>query len=167
MNKLPIKLSFLVMMLSSAVADPILPKIETEQGEGPLVKGGLWEVTYEATEYGPRYQDGPVVEVRKSYRETECRATRRLSMRSWLVTSDGRAFASVGFAEGSSNSITTIYSGDFTGGFEELTTGYSYPVGVVQFGYRETLYHTRARYVRVGDCPADMKPGERRNRSTE
>lgn len=160
-------LFFLMVAIPSAVADPIVPKIIAEQGEGPNIKGGLWESTFEASEYGPQYEGGPVVETRKSYRQTECRATRRVGMTGWILTSDRRAFARVGFAEGSSNSITTIYSGDFTDRFEVLTTSYSYPIGELRFGYRETLSHTRTRYVRLGDCPPGMKVGDRRNRSTD
>ena len=139
------------------------------QAEGPAVMGGLWQIEHEATEYGPRFEGGPVVERRTAFREERCFSAGPFapSVQSWLRTSDGRAFASVGFAEGSPNSITTIYSGDFNSRFVETNTGYSYPIGEVKFGYRETLGHTRTSYVRRGDCPPGMKPGERRNRTTD
>jgi len=137
--------------------------------EGPVVMGGLWQIEHETTEYGPRSEGGPLVERRTAFREERCFAAGRFapSVQRWLRTPDGRAFASVGFAEGSPNSITTIYSGDFKSRFIETNTSYSYPVGEVKFGYRETLGHTRTSYVRRGDCPPGMRPGDRRNRTTD
>lgn len=164
MNRILVKISIALLCMPSAGwgQSALMEK------DGPIVMGGLWEVNLETTEYGPRYEGGPVVERRTAFREERCLAAGPVaSGRSWLRTSDGRAFASVGFAEGSPNSITTIYSGDFNSRFVELDTSYSYPLGVVQFGFRETLGHMRASYVRRGDCPPDMKPGERRRRSTE
>lgn len=153
--------------LASAGLDEAAPSPSGDQGvasvdAGPVIAGGLWDVTIESTEYGPQYDGGPLVEKRKSWRELRCRATGSLvgGGVKWLVSADGAAFARVGFSAGSSNSVTTIASGDFTNSYDELDTSYSYPVGEVRFGYREVLSHVRRRFTRRGECPVGMNPGD-------
>ena len=153
--------------LASAGLDEAASSPSGKQGftivdAGPVISGGLWDVMVESTEYGPQYDGGPLVEKRKSWRELRCRATGPLvgGEVKWLVSTDGAAFARVGFSAGSSNSVTTIASGDFTKSYDELDTSYSYPVGEIRFGYREVLSHVRKRFTRRGECPVGMRPGD-------
>lgn len=140
-----------------------------ERVAGPLIAAGLWEVVYHSMGLTWKEYPNAINVVHKKSKELVCEGGVQMSG-DWIRSSDG---ALINVVAGSSDtgmvtSFLKMYSGNFShkyivdDRYEAFGAGLSYSAGRgVADGFPAAV-HSRYTATRIGDCPADMKPGEMR-----
>ena len=138
-----------------------------ERVEGPLITGGLWEVSGRSVTFEWQEYPNTVKVIPGKVKELVCEDGVRLGG-AWIRSADGSmSMLGVSFSEsGLGPSSLTVYSGDFSQRYtvdsRYETFGFGLAVGASEMGGRAAAVHSRRDARRIGDCPADMKPGETR-----
>lgn len=138
-----------------------------ERSEGPLIAAGLWEVSGRGVTFEWQEYPNTVKVIPGKVKELVCEDGLRLGGE-WIRSADGAlSMLGVSYSEsGLGPSSITVYSGDFSRRYtvdnRYETFGFGLAVGASAMVGRAAAVHSRRDAVRIGDCPADMKPGETR-----
>ena len=138
-----------------------------ERAEGPLIAAGLWEAASHGVVFEWQEYPDTVKVIHKKWKELICEDGVRHGGE-WIGSADGAlSMLGVSFSEsGLGPSSLTVYSGDFSQRYtvdsRYETFGFGLAVGASEMGGRAAAVHSRRDARRIGDCPADMKPGETR-----
>ncbi len=138
-----------------------------ERVEGPLISAGLWEKSSHRMEFEWQEYPNTVKVIHRYSKEVVCENGVR-QVGTWIRGVDGALImVGVGTHEsGLGTSSLTVYSGDFSrrysADYRYETFGFGLAVGASNMQGRPAAVHRRSEATRIGDCPADMKPGEMR-----
>ena len=138
-----------------------------ERVEGPLISAGLWEVSRRSVVFEWQEYPNTVIVIHKDSKEVVCEGGVRQGG-AWIRDVDGPLImVGVGTHEsGLGTTSLTVYSGDFSRRYfvdnRYETFGFGLAVGASNMSGRPAAVHHRSEATRIGDCPADMKPGETR-----
>lgn len=135
--------------------------------EGPLIASGLWEESRRSVVLEWQEYPNTVKVIHKDSTKIVCRNGEVLDG-DWIRHGNGALIMlGVGTSDtGVGTSSLTVYSGDFNSRFMIDTRYETYGFGLSAAASRMTgtaaAVHSRTDATRIGDCPADMKPGETR-----
>lgn len=138
-----------------------------ERVEGPLIAAGLWEVSSRAFVFEWQEYPNTVKVIHQNSRDLFCEKGVRLGGE-WIRSADGAlSKLGVSFSEsGMGPSSLTVYSGDFSQRYtldaRYETFGFGLAVDGSEMGGKAAAVHSKRDATRIGECPADMKPGEMR-----
>ena len=138
-----------------------------EPVEGPLISAGLWEVSRRTVVFEWQEYPNTVKVINKDSREVVCEGGVRQGG-PWTRDVDGALIlVTVGSHEsGLGTTSLTVYSGDLSHRYvvddRYETFGFGLAVGASNMIGRPAAVHSRSEATRIGDCPADMKPGNTR-----
>jgi len=138
-----------------------------ERVEGPLISAGLWEESSHRMEFEWQEYPNTVKVIHKYFKAVVCEnGVRRVG--TWIRGFDDTLIM-VGVSapeSGLGPTSLTVYSGDFSrrysADYRYETFGFGLAAGASNMSGRPAAVHLRSEATRIGDCPADMKPGETR-----
>jgi hypothetical protein len=151
----------LAIIGSSAHADEIV--------EGPLIAAGLWEKSTRAITFD--WEEYPnAIQVTQNFGKWLVCERGERSGSKWFRYADnvliklGAGISDSG--KGTSTLSLQVYSGDFSRRYivdsRYDTFGFGLEFGASGMNGRPAAVHNQMTATRIGDCPADMKPGEMR-----
>jgi hypothetical protein len=136
-----------------------------ERAEGPLITAGLWEVSGRAVTFEWQEYPNTVKVIPSDIREVVCEDGVRHGGE-WIRSAEG-ALIKLGVGTSESGMVTSslwVYSGDFARRY--VMDGRYETFGLGQAGSASAMVglpaavHAKRDATRIGECPADMKPGE-------
>jgi len=136
-----------------------------ERVEGPLISAGLWEESSHRMEFEWQEYPNTVKVIHKYFKAVVCEnGVRRVG--TWIRGVDGALIMVGVYNSGFGPTSLSVYSGDFSRRYfvhdRYETFGFGLAAGASNMSGRPAAVALQSEATRIGDCPADMKPGERR-----
>ncbi len=136
-----------------------------ERVEGPLISAGLWEKSSHRMEFEWQEYPNTVKVIHRYSKEVVCEDEVR-QVGTWIQGVDGALIMVGVYNSGLGPTSLSVYTGDFSRRYfvddRYETFGFGLAVGASNMQGRPAAVHRRSEATRIGDCPADMTPGEMR-----